>query len=148
MPRSPGAIYLQLLTFLYWQHPIWLMIPQSVAVSSDSCIFLHAQIKASEPVLICESTTMFSRGRGHRGLAAESRALKLHFKQTQDLEEVTFLTDFCSFYLLSRTSTDIRPCSRCYPKTLRFNVLHLAHLINIPVISHIFFFFFLYLHSP
>lgn len=31
VPRSPGAIYLQLFTFLYWRHPFWLMIPRSVA---------------------------------------------------------------------------------------------------------------------
>lgn len=47
-----------------------------VAVSRDSCIFSHAQIEASGLVLICESTTIFSQGRGHRGLAAESRVLK------------------------------------------------------------------------
>lgn len=29
--RSTKAIYLQLFTFGHWQHPIWLMIPQSAA---------------------------------------------------------------------------------------------------------------------
>lgn len=60
-------------------------ISSRVAVSTDSCIFLHAEIEVNSRVLICESTTMFSQGRGHGGLASESRGPWLHVSNRQKI---------------------------------------------------------------
>lgn len=55
MPRSPSAIHLHLCTFWNWQHPhlssdpsINSWVPARSVCSSDSCIFLHAEIAATE----------------------------------------------------------------------------------------------------
>lgn len=81
-----------------------------VAVSRDSCIFSHAQIEASGLVLICESTTIFSQGRGHRGLAAESRVLKWNISNRS---KIYLIFGFSIYYLgpplTSNPAADVTP---------------------------------------